>query len=113
MNNAGEGWIRGRGGMDGLTRINKRKEEIGFTLSPEYICADNQMNMVKDKFHAHSMKTQLFIRFILIIFRCKYFILKRLRCNFALQAGEMDHNYADCYRLTICWWGMYESGNAV
>lgn len=57
MNNAGEGWVRGRGGMDGLTRINKRKEEIGFTLSPGNICADNQKNMVKDKFHAHSVKT--------------------------------------------------------
>lgn len=65
-------------GMDGFTRINKRKGEIGFTLSPGNICTDNQKNMVKDKFHAHSVKTPLFIRLILIIFHCKYFILKRL-----------------------------------
>ena len=66
-------------GMDGFTRINKRKGEIGFTLSLGDICTVNQKNMVKDKFHAHSVKTQLFICIILIIFHCKYFILKRLR----------------------------------
>lgn len=65
--------------MGGFTQINEGKGKIGFTLSPGDICADNQMNMVKDKFHAHSMKTPLFICFILIIFHCKCFILKRLR----------------------------------
>ena len=65
--------------MGGFTQINEGKGKIGFTLSPGDICTVNQRNMVKDKFHAHSVKTQLFIRFILIIFHCKYFILKRLR----------------------------------
>lgn len=56
MNNACEGQLRGQCGMDGFTQINKRKGKIGFTLSPGYIYTDNQKNMVKDKFHAHSMK---------------------------------------------------------
>ena len=41
---------------DGRTRIKKRKGEIGFTLSTGKISADNQLNVVKDKFHAGSMK---------------------------------------------------------
>ena len=41
---------------DGRTRIKKRKGEIRFTLSPRNIGADNQLNVVKDKFHVGSMK---------------------------------------------------------
>ena len=45
----GEGWIRGRRGEDGRTRIKRRKGEIGFTLSIEENHAGNLLIMVKDK----------------------------------------------------------------
>ena len=60
MNNekgkTGEGWIRGRRGEDGRTRMKTRKGEIGFTLSTRKISTDNQTNRVKDKFHVGSIK---------------------------------------------------------
>ena len=46
---AGEGWIRGRRGGDGRTRMKRRKGEIGFTLSTRKISAENQTDVVKDK----------------------------------------------------------------
>ena len=54
----GEGWIRGRRGGDGRTRMKRRKGEIGFTLSTRKISADNQKDRVKDKFHVGSIKNE-------------------------------------------------------
>ena len=49
MNNVGEGWIRGRHGRGGFTRIKRRKGKIGFTLSIRYFSIDIQQDMVKDE----------------------------------------------------------------
>ena len=49
MNNVGEGWIRGRHGRGGFTRIKRRKGKIGFTLSIRGFGIDIQQDMVKDE----------------------------------------------------------------
>lgn len=59
MNNSGEGWMRVQRGWGVLIRLKRRKSKIGFTLSPRNISADNQRDMVKDKFHAHSVKIRV------------------------------------------------------